>query len=84
MNQIALERSTVSDGQLLAHGLISGGPIQISLHSSARMKLLGNGLGDLDPLEPKTEARIARAAARILEVDTVQRDGIVITALDLD
>jgi len=83
MSEIAVERAA-NDGALLAHGLLPERPILISLHSSARMKLLGTALGDLDPLAPEVTERITNAAKRILEVHTSQRDEIVITALDLD
>lgn len=84
MNEIIFERSTAEGGEVTAHGLTDGGPILISLHSSARMKLMGNAVGDLDPLEPAVTERLTRAAKRILEVETSQPTGIVITALDLD
>lgn len=73
-----------SGGDLIAHGLADNSPILISIHSSARMKLLGNKLGGFDPLSDEVRPRIALAARRAFETEAAQPTAIVITALDLE
>lgn len=72
-----------SKGQLMLTGLREG-PITLSLHSSARMKLLGNRIAEFDPLAPEVASRIVRAAQQIIEADDSHSSDLVITALDLD
>lgn len=72
------------NGRLMLTGVSKGGPVAVSLHSSARMKLLGNRIAEFDPLAPEVSSRIVRAAQRLIEADGAHPPELVITALDLD
>lgn len=83
MQDIQLEPLADNDG-LIIHGLFHGGPVVVSLHSSARMKLLGRRVSEFDPLNPEVFPRIVSAAQRLVETGWSPPTELVITALDLD
>jgi len=58
--------------------------IIVSLHSSARMRLLGAKLAELDLVDPEVLPRIETAVLRLAENAPLSEPIIELTALDID
>ncbi|MET3725871.1 hypothetical protein [Sphingomonas trueperi] len=74
----------LSEDLIILQGLDPEKDIQVSLHSSARMKLLGSKLTDFDPLDPEVTPRIRSAVQRLLTLEGAGSEPITLTALDID
>lgn len=64
--------------------LYDGVPIIVTLDSSATMKLMGDRIGEFEPLLEGTSARIAAATERVIRDEGQVPAQLVLTALDLD
>ncbi|SFK28287.1 hypothetical protein SAMN03159338_3829 [Sphingomonas sp. NFR04] len=77
-------KSVADSRRLMLTGLSERGPLLLLLHSSARMKLLGNRIAEFDPLAPEVFSRIVCAAQRLIDAEGSHPSELIITALDLD
>jgi len=74
----------INSDEVLYQRASDGKDIIVSLHSSARMKLLGKRLCEFDALDPEVASRITQAVRRMIDGEEDVSSPLILTALDID